>query len=289
MRPSYQIIIMFVLAQLLAFIIGAILIDNSEALGFMSVAPAESSSGMNVVYFIVAIVVTAAALLFVLTLPIRDILIKALEFLSTFVASFVVFFVLLLALGVDYPDLIALILSLALYLARLRLKQMRNVLAIIAAAGIGALIGFSLDPLPIVLLIVVVAIYDMIAVWWTKHMVEFARYFSRTPTTFTIAAQEMTEVRVKRKGRIVKEIKPSMMQLGTGDLSIPATFIVTLYKYGNFFFPAAALVGATIGLYFILRRAEEEKKVFPAMPSIVLGSLFAFFAAVFVYYVLGML
>ena len=289
MRPSYQIIIMFVLAQLMAFIIGAILIDNSEALGFMSVAPAESSSGMNVVYFIVAIVVTAAALLFVLTLPIRDILIKALEFLSTFVASFVVFFVLLLALGVDYHDLIALILSLALYLARLRLKQMRNVLAIIAAAGIGALIGFSLDPLPIVLLIVVVAIYDMIAVWWTKHMVEFARYFSRTPTTFTIAAQEMTEVRVKRKGRIVKEIKPSMMQLGTGDLSIPATFIVTLYKYGNFFFPAAALVGATIGLYFILRRAEEEKKVFPAMPSIVLGSLFAFFAAVFVYYVLGML
>lgn len=289
MRPSYQILIMFLCAQIIALLVGTILIDNTQQLGFMSVAPEESSSEWNVAYFIVAIVITAAIMLVILTLPIRDIVIRVLEFIATVFASSVVFFVILYAFTIPYSDAISLVLGLALYIARLALPLARNALAILSAAGIGALIGFSLDPLPVLLLIVAIAVYDIIAVWWTKHMVKFAQYFGRMQTTFTIAAQEMKEVKVKRKGKMVKELKPSMMQLGTGDLSIPAAFIVTVYKYGSIFFPLAAIAGAAVGLYFILRRAEQEKKVFPAMPSIVLGSLFAFFASVFIHYLLGLL
>lgn len=289
MRPLHQIIVMFVATQLLALSVGMILVENAGFLGFMSVAPAGPGEEINVAYFMAAIVTMAIVLLVVLTLPIRDLLIKILEFLATVVAASVVFFVILFMFSVPYSDVIGLVLGLLLYISRLVFPQVRNILAMVAAAGVGALIGFSIDPFPMVLLIVAISVYDIIAVWWTKHMVEFARYFSRVPTTFVITAAELKEVRVRRKGRLVTETKPSIMQLGTGDLSIPATLAVSVYKLGSLFFSAAALAGAVLGLYLILRRAEREKRVFPAMPSIAICSLFAFFVAVFIYYVVGLL
>lgn len=289
MRPLHQILIMFVVTQLLALSVGTVLITNAGLLGFMSVALADPEEEINVVYFMAMIVVTAILLLIVLTLPVRDIIIKVLEFLATVVATSVVFFVILFMFSVPYSDVIGLALGLLLYASRAVFPQARNILAMVAAAGVGALIGFSIDPFPIILLVIAISVYDIIAVWWTRHMVEFARYFSRVPTTFVITAAELREVSVRRKGRIVKEVRPSIMQLGTGDLSVPATLAVSVYKLGSIFFSAAALAGAAAGLYIILRRAEREKKVFPAMPSIALCSLFAFFISVFIYYILGLL
>ena len=74
--------------------------------------------------------------------------------------------------------------------------RFRNALAVIASAGVGAIIGFSIDPIPAIAFVILVAIYDMIAVWFTGHMVEFAKRFIKMKTAFTIGASGTKKERV---------------------------------------------------------------------------------------------
>jgi presenilin-like A22 family membrane protease len=286
MNPIYQIVLFFIVTQILALITGVILIDNSDFFAFMSVAPAEPYEEINAFYFIGLMVLMAIILFIVLMLPIRDLFIKVLEFLATVVASTIIIFVILYSGGLPYADVLAFFISLGLYICRYIIPSFRNVLAIIAAAGVGAVIGFSLDPLPVCILVIAVSFYDMIAVWWTKHMVEFARYFSKRATTFIVTAVELKKIKVKRKGRMVTEVKPLTLQLGSGDLAIPAIFIVSVYKFGSIFIPLLTLVGATIGLYVVVSLAQKERKIFPAMPPIAAGALIALLVALAIQYLL---
>ena len=244
-RPTHQILIFFIFAQLLALMVGKIMIDNAQEPVFkaLSIAPEEAGSAFNVLYLIGSVILAAIFLIIILLLPIRDILIRLLEFFSSTVSTLIVFFVILFTLNIQSAELIALLLSLALYAAKSAFAPFRNIVAVVASAGVGALIGFSIDPLPTIVFVMLIAIYDVIAVWWTGHMVQFAKKFVSMQTTFTIGVQGTKEVETKRAGKTVIKREPLHLELGTGDLAIPAALIVSVYKIGSFLFPAASFIG----------------------------------------------
>jgi presenilin-like A22 family membrane protease len=284
-EPIHQIMLFFILAQLLSLAVGKIMIDrqNEPVFQALSVVPEEPGSPGNIVYLMTAILFTAVLLIGVLLLSFSGIILRLIEFLTSTVSMSIVFFVILFSIGVQNADILALLLSLALYAARVAYVPFRNIIAVVASAGVGALIGFSIDPFPIIIFVILMAIYDIIAVWGTKHMVQFAKHFVTMQTSFTIGAEGVKEVISKKAGKFVSRFEPIRLELGTGDLAIPAALAVSAYKLGSIVFPVTAIIGAVGGLYFILQRAQAEKRIYPAMPPIAVGSIIALLLAFLLY------
>ena len=284
-------VIFFLIAQFLALFVGGVLIDNvSKVQEYQSlnIAPVPAGELSNVVYILGMVLFAALFLLIIFLFPARDLIIRLLEFSATIVSSTIVFFVIFSFFGVPASDLFAFAISLLLYMIRFVYPNIRLVLALIASAGVAAVIGFSLDPFPMIILLIGIAIYDIIAVWWTGHMVTFAKQFVKMKTTFTITATG-ERAPVKGKELIRGKARFGAIELGTGDLSIPGALCVSAYKFGGLIFPFSAILGAAVGLYLVLEIVEKERRIMPAMPSIGMFSLLFLFAAIIFSYVLGAL
>ncbi|MEM0359966.1 MAG: presenilin family intramembrane aspartyl protease [Candidatus Diapherotrites archaeon] len=154
----------------------------------------------------------------------------------------------------------------AILLVVLRIKfrkniWLKNISSLFAVAGAGALIGVSLGVLPVIIFIVSLSVYDIFAVFVTKHMVKMAKAIvsENLAFTFTIPTKERE------------------FQLGTGDLVIPlvfgiAVFSTTASKLENLplFFaiiPVLLVLFASIlGLVGTLHICAERKIALPALP-----------------------
>jgi presenilin-like A22 family membrane protease len=285
---SSKIIILFLISQLIALFVGIFLIINFSFFKELTITE-EPSATEYPFYLLLAILVGAVVLMLVLRLPIRSFIIRVIEFFASVFASYIVFFVFLASFSVPYADIISLCISLSLYFLKFYFPRINNLLAIVSAVGVGAVIGFSLDPLPVIILLFLVSLYDIVAVWFTGHMVEFAKFFAKERTVFTISEAGLGEVEkvVKGKKRIVKKV--ISMMLGAGDIALPASLVVSSFKLGDIVFPLFVIVGAVFGLYLVLKRAERERKVYPAMPSISAFSIFAFLFVITIYYLMGWL
>jgi len=286
MRIITKMIIFFVIAQILALFIGTTLIDNANKITeyqSLNIAPAAPEDITNVVYILGMVVLAALMLLVVFLFPARELIIRLLEFSSTVAASTIVFFVFLSFLGIPASDLFAFVISLGLFGVKYVAPQIRTMLALISSAGVAAVIGFSLDPFPMIVLVIGIAIYDMIAVWWTGHMVTFAKQFVKMKTTFTITATGERSMPAQ-KGKGKRKMVLGAIELGTGDLAIPGALCVSAYKLGSFFFPLCAIIGGAVGLYLVLETVERDRKIMPAMPFIGLFSILFLFVAIILYY-----
>ncbi|MEM3845611.1 MAG: presenilin family intramembrane aspartyl protease, partial [Candidatus Parvarchaeota archaeon] len=128
----------------------------------------------------------------------------------------------------------------------------RDVVNILIFISVGAIIALDLGFVPSVILTAVIAVYDYIAVFRTKHMITLANgikdmaYFSM----ITLAA-------VKKKARIM---------IGGGDLVFPAVLVTATF----FFSPIAGayvFAGAVTGLAVLLVIGRRER-AYPAMSFI---------------------
>jgi len=276
MRALDVIIILFLLTQVLSLGVGVMLIEGQKtnpALAAFNIAPSEPQDVSNAFYLVISMLIGAGALLLILMLPFRDKIILLIEFLSTSVVSFVVFFVFLSSFGIGGADILSAIGSVLLFVIRLCYSPFRNALAVVASAGIGALIGFSINPIPLAVFAVLVAVYDLLAVKWTGHMVTFAKHFMKQKTAFSMGFEGVRRKRVEERGKTVTKEEPWRIELGSGDMAIASMITVVSYKLGGLFFPVAAMAGSTVGLYLVMERAAKEKAIMPAMPFIVGFSL----------------
>ncbi|MBI4044575.1 MAG: hypothetical protein HY392_02605 [Candidatus Diapherotrites archaeon] len=128
---------------------------------------------------------------------------KALEIMAVFSTSVIVFSVI--------SETVGIIAGIALVIFRIALPKnvwLRNAASVIAGAGAGALIGVSIGVLPVIVFIILLAAYDYIAVFKTKHMVEIAKNVAPQNMSFTYALPT----------------KEHQFELGTGDIVIPLAF-----------------------------------------------------------------
>ncbi len=120
------------------------------------------------------------------------------------------------------------------------------------AAGITAIFGISLEPLPVIILLAVLAVYDIISVYRTKHMIRLAESVTaiNAPMLFIIPRKE------------------GNAYMGVGDVVMPNILVVSAQYFSNspaigfIKLPALlALIGGFAGLwlYFTLLREREER------------------------------
>ncbi|OIO22013.1 hypothetical protein COV61_01865 [Candidatus Micrarchaeota archaeon CG11_big_fil_rev_8_21_14_0_20_47_5] len=292
-KVALSIIAMFALTQLLGIYVGALLVENSKTVpefGDFNVSPvSDMNSPLNAILFFAYVIGGAVFLVLVLKFYKGVLLFKGIEFMVIFTASFIVFFVLLYhivfsvllyqhtALSLLYVTLASILLSLLLSAGKFIFAKLKNSAAVISSAGVGALFGFSIGFYPALLFVLLLALYDYWAVFKTGHMVKFARELGDRKLSFSISARETENVKEKvqvKKGvyeEREKEVERSSMELGTGDLAIPAMLAVSIYPTGGIFSSLAIAFGSLIGLAFTLHIVSKNRVFLPAIPPICLG------------------
>ncbi len=134
-----------------------------------------------------------------------------------------------------------------------------NFLLGIAIAGAGSIIGLSLGILPVIIFLILLSIYDIIAVFYTKHMVVLAKMFIKKKIALTFSIPS----------------KKKIYQLGGGDIVVPlvvsSSYLFLLLKYVSFNIAIIPIIGiwvaSLLGLvwtFYVLQKGNI--KVMPALP-----------------------
>jgi presenilin-like A22 family membrane protease len=137
------------------------------------------------------------------------------------------------------------------------------------------------------LILAIISVYDMFAVWKSKHMVKIAKYQSESKIFAGLSIPYQLNGRYK--GRLVKSqsergIKTAV--LGGGDLAFPLLFSGSvmsdlILKQGvektlAFFYTSIIAITAALALLYLLVKAEKNK-FYPAMPFLSVGCIMGYF------------
>lgn len=150
-----------------------------------------------------------------------------------------------------------------------------NIIITLGIAGIAANLGLSVSITSALIILALLSLYDIIAVYKTKHMVTlFTRLVERG-----VILSLIVPFQAKDLNHTIKGIKPgdNFMFLGTGDLAFPALFAVAALSE-NIISSIMISIGALIGIFIIqvLYSLQKEKKAMPALPPIALFSLLGY-------------
>jgi len=144
----------------------------------------------------------------------------------------------------------------------------QNLLMIFSLAGIGASIGLTLKPEAVILILIILSIYDFIAVYKTKHMVKIAKDMMETGTILGLVFPFEPLGFLKS----TKEIKPGegkFLVLGGGDVALPLIFSVSLIRFG-ILKPFLVALFSLLGFFanFLIFLFQKERRAIPALPLI---------------------
>jgi presenilin-like A22 family membrane protease len=142
---------------------------------------------------------------------------------------------------------------------------------LIVAAGATAILGISLALLPALILLIVLAVYDAISVYKTKHMITLADSVTELKLPVLLVIPKTSSYSfIKQKGlkdELKKEERDAMF-MGLGDLVIPGILIVSTFTfllphevlpgiYTNFLVSISTLIGSLIGFFILMRYVSK--------------------------------
>jgi len=156
-----------------------------------------------------------------------------------------------------------------------------NIAIVFAISGISVVFGFSLDPFIAIIILLLLAVYDFWAVYKTKHMVKMFKGLSESKVHFSLIIPEkflglFTKVKNVR-------LNSKYLFLGTGDLAIPAIFIVSTLRI-SIITAFYTCLGAIFGLILLytLFVIQEHRKPMPGLPPIIMGTLLGYLISFFI-------
>ncbi|MEM0149457.1 MAG: presenilin family intramembrane aspartyl protease [Candidatus Micrarchaeaceae archaeon] len=306
LRQLLQILSMFMIVQFFGLLLA------TQAFSGMTYEQIKStqiiSSSSSALLYIVYIIVFTAILLLVFKIYKGNKLYLLLEAGVVLVSSFFVFLIVIASLtnsvmynlygpGNGYVLGIALALSIALVVAKLKMPRLRNVTAIIASVGVGVILGVSFSFIAAFAFMMILAVYDFIAVFITKHMVALGNAAIDRNLSFLVMVDEFKAVpessidarsrkeyekekkELAKRGGILKDLAHDNMvpvtartALGTGDLAVPLMLAISAYKvYLSFTLSFVVVLGAMLGLAITMVILAKFKRPLPAIPPLLLG------------------
>jgi len=220
-------------------------------------------------YYIAAVVLFTLVILYIIKKKREDLV--RIIFLGA--VTYTIFFVILMmAAGVvggviPFIASVAVTAVIAYYLVKKPEWYVIDAAGILMSIGIIGMFGISLGILPVLILLIILAIYDAVSVYGTKHMVALADGVTkmRLPILLVIP---------KKRGYSYLTQKPLMQQLdeggereamfmGLGDVIIPGILITSAFYFlpddalwgmtANLAIALGTLVGAMIGFTILMR------------------------------------
>ncbi len=255
------------ITQLLAVLLAA----PMEAAGMQAFENPESL--LNPLYFFGFIILFTAFILIVLKYGGE----KLVYFVMLAAVAMTIYYVMIVLLPYRFlPEVVTI--ALALLLFTYPEWFVLDVTGLLIGGGAAAIFGISLGILPVLLLLIILLVYDAIAVYKTKHMVSLAESVVdlRMPVLFVLPRHLHFSL-----------LKGSEMEegffMGLGDAIIPSVLVVsanalpdTLQYFGLFNAPAlGALLGTLMG-YVALTGVAGRGKPHAGLPFLNSGAIIGF-------------
>jgi len=161
-----------------------------------------------------------------------------------------------------------------------------NATGLIIGAGVAAIFGVSLSILPVLLFMVLLAVYDAIAVYKTKHMVSLAESVIdlRVPVLFVLPR--------KRNFSLIDHNKyncngdESLMEdgffMGLGDAIIPSVLVVSSFVSYELTTPTLGAIIGTMAGYGVLSCFVGKGKPHAGLPFLNSGAILGFVIGYFI-------
>lgn len=184
--------------------------------------------------------------------------------------------------GVFLPQDIAFLFALLLVLiyAKAATIGLNNFVLVLGLPGVGALLGTQLQPFAAAAVLLALSLYDVIAVYWTGHMVAMAKRFIESGVVPGIV---ITAGRAAGGPFWISEVRAGgeAAILGTGDLVLPSILAVSAWRFLDPLAGALAAGGALAGLFVTHRLffGQKERRPMPALPPIAAGAIAGFLFA----------
>lgn len=142
-------------------------------------------------------------------------------------------------------------------------------LGILIGAGVASIFGVSLDILPVIILLVLLAVYDAISVYKTKHMITLAEGVIdlKTPILFVVPKRRDYSFIRDGIGKLDEGGERGAFIIGMGDLIMPSILVVSANVFlkgwrlaGIINLPAlGAILGSLVGLGVLLSYVASGK------------------------------
>ncbi len=311
-RQLIQILTIFMIVQFLGLLI-AVIFYNTISLSYLSsVSFNKNTNFVALALFYIIFIIIFSAFIIIISKKIKTS--KFNKFKSTkilylveayilFISTFFIFWLLsrlitnstlfhLFGNNITTSIIIAALLSSGLIIAKNKWQKLRNIAAILASIGVGALIGLSFPFYFAFIFMGFLAIYDFIAVFITKHMITMAKAVSEKNLSFLIGIneievmnksnfnkQELEEYNKEKKHLDQTNIKnlidddtipvSAKVELGTGDLAIP--LMVAIAALPNIKMSFFIIFGSIFGLILTMLILKKYSRALPAIPPLLFG------------------
>ncbi len=210
--------------------------------------------------------------------------------------------------GANFQLVVAGVLAVLLYISKRKFPRIRNFTTIVSSLGIGLIVGLYISFGLALLFMAILAVYDYIAVFITKHMVAMGQAAVQMNLALMVvttegeavpartASKEQLAMYSKQKGQLFKNYRNTMGELrsrklvpllvprglGNGDIAVPLMVAVSAYaQFLNFTVSLVVTIGATFGLILTLVLLKQYRRSLPAIPPLFFGIV----AALLVYFI----
>ncbi|NQV00140.1 MAG: hypothetical protein HQ538_05340, partial [Parcubacteria group bacterium] len=137
----------------------------------------------------------------------------------------------------------------------------QNLAIVISIIGASVYLGLGLSSMQVMVLLIVLSVYDVIAVHFSGHMVSMFKNMAKGGAIFSlIIPSKFKYLGAKIKGKGVKTTG-DFMYLGTGDLAFPLIFSASLIKeniVASFFVIFGSFLGVNL-IYFYFYITKTRK------------------------------
>ena len=275
--------LLFALTQILGIFVA---IRFSKLLGILKIEPKPVSFYNFLVYFLVATLIILAFLK--ISKKRGGVIMQVFFILAVFSGLDLLF-----SIFVGEPTAIILALGLIVLRFRWQTVLIHNLVVVGGLAGLGGMLGLTIFPRDAIILLIILAVYDVIAVYKTKHMVKMAEAMIKkrvilgiiVPEKFSGFKASMTDVE-QDKMPTAKILKPGkagrFLILGGGDLALPMLLIGSVAGH-NILGAIIILIFALFGLLAMhLIFIKLKSRPMPALPPLAVFSILGYFVSLLV-------
>lgn len=264
MKPLARLTLFFSLLVIFSVLYFKFLLawDNVRELERIGVVE-EVQDSFSGVYIILYILISTALVFLLIKLGLFSPFIFFVEVAVLILSSFV------LLESAGFPGEYSL---LTLPLIFIREGVFRELRMFILCLGSGLFLAFILPPGPLLFFLLALSLYDIVSVFFTKHMLILAKEVSRFDTSMVLSYGKPSLLKKPRSMREVKTPGIESVSMGAGDLIIPPLVIFSFSRLTS-----VAVVGIAVGIlfsYLILVYALLKYKMpLPAIPFLTFGVL----------------
>ena len=288
--PELGLVFLFIITSLLALPISSTIISQTGS----TTSSTPTRGAGYLIYFIISLLLLSAAIVFLA----RKKKVNFLRYLFAIAIAFAIFYV----CSILYYDVIVFIenfvnipvteleyeflvfLTPVVFLYVLLFRQnwvIIDIAGVLSSAGLAAIWSTDIGLYYAIILMIIFAVYDYIAVYKTKHMLEIASASAKSGAPLFFVMPDSIHFNPSTIDLDSPSDERGSILLGFGDIAIPNIMVVSSYVYFGKFFPFFVMpllggVVAMVALFLFVKRPA------PGLPFLNAGVLLGLLSALLI-------